>query len=138
VDQLKDPEFIDVATEFVNLIGTYQPFTARRQFVEAQQKVVEPLLSKFNSDIMDTELRAIEATQRTQLFFADPQKTSVTRGSRDVTVTLEGDRMKVVAGKEFPSTKYVYQITMETRPRNRLNPYGIVVTSITSDKKTYQ
>lgn len=130
VDQLTEPILIDAATDFINLIMSYTPKTARRQMVEAEQRVVEPLLTTFTRDIIETDLKAIEQTQRTQMFLIDPTKTTLSRGNGTATVTFEGDRIKIVSGKEFPVSSWRYFITMETRPRNRLNEYGVVITGM--------
>ena len=73
--EIPDVEFIEVATNFVNLVATYQPAVARRQFEEARQYLIEPMLDKFEVDMLGTEIRAIENTNRTQIFFVDPAKT---------------------------------------------------------------
>lgn len=138
VDQLTDPIIQDAATDFVNLISNYTPKTARRQMIEAEQQVVEPLLTTFTQDMIETDLKAIEQTQRTQLFLIDPTKTSLTRGRGNATVMFEGDRIKIVAGKEFPASTWRYYITLETRPRNRLNEYGVVVTGIRFERAEAQ
>ena len=112
--EIPDVEFIEVATNFVNLVATYQPAVARRQFEEARQYLIEPMLDKFEVDMLGTEIRAIENTNRTQIFFVDPAKTNIERYGRDVVITLHGDRMKIVAGKELPVVKTFYQVTLTT------------------------
>ena len=136
VDQLTDPILVDAATDFVNLISSYSPKSARRQMLEAEQRVVEPLLTTFGQQMIDGDLKAIEQTQRTQVFLIDPTKTALTRGRGDVTVTFEGDRVKIVSGKEVPVSTWVYHVTLETQPRNRLNEYGVVITGLRVEKKT--
>ena len=125
--EIPDSEFVDAATEFVNLIGSYQPIVARRQFAKAQEVTVEPFLTKFKEQLMDFELSAIEKTNRTQLYFIDPSKTVINRRERSVEVVFEGDRMKIVAGQELPLVHTRFTVTLTTVPRHSLNPYGIVV-----------
>ena len=127
---IPDSEFLDAATNFINLIATYQPAVARRQFGRAHELVVNPLLARFNQDFMLTELKTIENTERTQVFFIDPSQTRIERSGNLVIVTVTGDRMKVVAGKELDPVITRYQVAMQTIPRNDLNPYGIVVTDM--------
>ena len=131
VQEVQDTEFINVANDFINLIGSYQPKIARRQFEAARTMLMEPLLSKFDQEMMMDELRAIETTSRTQVFLSDPTKTETVRDGRNVKVTLAGDRLKIVAGKESPLIQSKFVVTMTTVPRNRLNPYGIVITNVT-------
>lgn len=75
-------------------------------------------------------MKAIESTARTQMFYVDPAKTKVTREGGVVSVSVEGDRLKIVAGKDLPATNVRYTITLKTVPRNKLNPYGIVITNV--------
>jgi predicted nucleic-acid-binding protein len=128
--EIPDTEFIEFATTFVNLIATYQPAVGRRQYNQAREMIKEPMLTRFNQEMMDIELKAIETTYRTQAFFIDPVKTTVTRlNEKEITVTFEGERQKIVAGKELPTTQSRYSITMTTLPRQSVNPYGIVITN---------
>jgi hypothetical protein len=126
-----DTEFIDVATEFINLIATYRSSVARRQFQEARKYLMEPVLSKFDLEMLGTELKTVESTSRTQIFFVDPSKTEIIRESpRDVVIRLEGERQKIIAGKEVDPQKTRFTLSMTTIPKNSLNPYGIVITNI--------
>ncbi|MCB0331912.1 MAG: hypothetical protein KDD55_00365 [Bdellovibrionales bacterium] len=130
VSELQDSQFIATATEMVNLIASYQPLTARKQFIAAAEMVVEPALSKFKEDMLEIELNAIESTSRTQIFFVDPTKTTVERQGNNVTARLTGERLKLIGGKQVPTIITRFSITMTTNPRHRLNPNGIVVTNI--------
>lgn len=126
---IPDTEYIDTATDFLNLIASYQFNVAERQFDEASKMLQEPLLSKFVDDYLGTELHSIKATNRTQLYFIDPTTVKVDRSvDRQVSVSMTGDRLKIVAGKELPLVKTRFRITMATVPRNKLNPYGITIT----------
>jgi hypothetical protein len=124
---IPDSEFVDAATNFVNLISTYQYVIARRQFTRASELIINPLLERFKADYLETELRTIETISRSQVFFVDPSKTRIKREGSAVTVTMEGDRMKVVAGRELDPEKTKYTVTLRTIPRTDINPYGIVV-----------
>lgn len=133
---IPDNEFINVAIDYINLIATYQPRTARRQFEAASGMLKEPLLTKFREEMLNSELGAIENSSRTQVFFVDPLKTSVFRRGNDVTVSVEGERWKVIAGAELPTVTSRFKVTMTTIPRNHLNPYGIVITSVAFKSST--
>lgn len=130
---IPDSEFIDAATDFLNLIASYNPAIARRQFNRAREMTVEPMLERFQVEMMGTELKAIENTRRTQLFFPDPTQTEVVRDGSEVHVKFLGDRLKYIAGKELPAVTTRFVVTMSTVPRNPLNPYGIVVTNVASE-----
>jgi hypothetical protein len=132
VTQLPDLEFIETAGDFVNLIATYQPFVAERQFKKAAEMTTEPLLERFRQEMLKSELEAIATTSRTQIFFADPTKTRVTRDDEFAHVSFTGSRLKIVAGRELPLVTTEFAVTMTTVPRNELNPYGIVITNVSS------
>ena len=132
VQEIPDTEFIDTATDFLNLIATYQYRVARRQFEEASKMLYDQVLAKFNEDILGAELRTIESTNRTQVFYIDPLKTAVDRSSDGlVTVSMIGDRQKIIAGQEVPLVKTKFIVTLRTLPRNKLNPYGITISDYT-------
>jgi hypothetical protein len=133
---IPDNEFVNVAMDYVNLIATYQPRTARRQFEAAEAMLKEPLLTKFREEMINSELGAIEHSARTQVFFVDPLKTSASRRGNDVTVSISGERWKVIAGAELPVVTSRFRVTLTTVPRNKLNPYGIVITSVTFKSNT--
>jgi hypothetical protein len=133
---IPDNEFVNVALDYVNLIATYQPKTARRQFEAASAMLKEPLLTKFREEMINSELGAIENSSRTQVFFTDPLKTTVSRRGNDVTVSLIGERWKVIAGAELPTVTSRFRVTLTTIPRNTINPYGIVITSVTFKSNT--
>ncbi len=128
--QISDTEFIEAATNYINLIASYQPAVARRQFEKAREMVVEPMLSRFDLEMLRDDLKTIESTKRTQLFFIDPIKTTVNRDGSEVKVSLFGERLKIVAGRELPLTNSKFDIYMTTIPRNDFNPYGIVIKNV--------
>lgn len=128
--QIPDTEFINTTTNFINLIASYQPAIARRQYGEARKMLTEPMLSRFDREMIETELKTIERTKRTQIFFVDPTKTAITRADRSVTISMTGERLKIISGRELPMIATTYEVTMGLLPRNSLNPYGIVVTNV--------
>jgi hypothetical protein len=90
----------------------------------------EPVYTKFREEMVGAELGAIESTVRTQVFFTDPLRTKVIRNGTEVTVSLVGERWKVIAGSPLPTVTSRFTITMSTIPRNPMNPYGIVITGV--------
>lgn len=131
-DEIQDREFISVATEFVNLIATYQPLVAERQFkLAAQYLKGGEILDQYKEQLLKRELGAIGNTGRTQIFFVDPSQTTIDR-TRDnkVIVNLTGQRTKIIAGEQLPIQTTRYRITMTTIPRNAYNRYGIVVSDV--------
>lgn len=125
---LPDTEFIEYATEYVNLIATYTPDVVERQYRKATEMLWGSFLDQFKSEMLSTEVRAVTDTQRTQLFFIDPSATKIQRISKsEVMVSFTGDRTKIVAGSELPMVPTSYEVVMTTIPRHSLNPYGIVI-----------
>jgi hypothetical protein len=133
---IPDTEFVNAANTYVNLVATYQPITARKQFTVAASMLKEPVYTKFKEEMMGAELGAIESTARTQVFFTDPLRTKVTRNGSEVVVSLVGERWKVIAGSPLPTVTSRFTITMSTIPRNPLNPYGIVITGVSFKANT--
>ena len=127
---IPDNEFINVANDYINMIATYQPGTARKQFDIASSMLKEPLLTKFKEEMLQSELPAIENSIRTQVFFVDPLATRVERTGNNVTISVTGERWKVIAGAEVPTVTSRYRVEMTTIPRNPINPYGIVITNV--------
>lgn len=137
-DELQDVEFISAATEFMNLVATYQPGNAERQFTEAKKYLLEPILGKFQGEIIGSELNAIISTRRSQVFFPDPNKVTVIRLKDNlIKVLMIGERHKWVAGEELPLQRLEYTILLTTVPRNSLNPYGIMVQDYSFKKIDY-
>ncbi|MCB0336185.1 MAG: hypothetical protein KDD62_07760 [Bdellovibrionales bacterium] len=130
--EISDEEFLGRAIEFVNLIASYQPETAKNQFKEASKFLLEPMLTRFHKEMIMQELEAIKNIRRTQIYFMDPTKTEIIRDhdNDQVIVTLVGTRKKIVAGEEVPTVSTLYRVTMTTIPRNKLNQYGIMITNV--------
>jgi len=128
--EIPDKMFVEHATGFVNLVASYTPAIARRQFTAAREKLLEPLLSKFTQEIMGDELKTIESTNRSQIYFIDPTRTQVVRTENGVEVSFIGDRLKTIADRNLPTAVSQYIVTMKTIPRNDINPYGIIITNV--------
>ncbi len=138
--ELPDRTFISTATDLVNLISSYQPGNAKRQFRAAERMLWEPALSQFKTDMLEKELRAIVETARSQLFFVDERKIRIKRLPEydRVVVRLPGTMQKLIGTKPLPAEELVYDITMTTMPRHtKYNRYGIVVVNIDSRNATF-
>ena len=132
VKQLPDSQFIDAAVTVINLVSTYQPAIARRQFKTAQKYLWEPALTEFQDSMMTKEIQAIEETKRSQIFFINQRLVKVERypDLERVVVRVPGMRQKLIGSKPLPPDEMVYYVTMTTIPRNVSNEYGIVVVDI--------
>ncbi|RME58980.1 MAG: hypothetical protein D6780_05870 [Candidatus Dadabacteria bacterium] len=127
INEIPPVVFAETAQDFLNLIATYQPTTAARQFKEAAKYTFEPFTSVFVKDYLHTQLGIIADTDKTQIFFPDPTKTMLRRSRENVEVIFAGSRRTSFAGSPLPTTTTIYRITLKTIPRNTLNKYGIVV-----------
>jgi hypothetical protein len=138
IKQLPDSEFIDVATKLINLITTYQPHSARQQFFSARKFLWEPALSEFENTYVKSELRVIEETSRSQIFFIDPKQIKIERHPDidRVVVRLPGVRQKLLGQKPLPPDEMVFYVKMTTIPRNIHNEYGIVVLDMRLETRT--
>ena len=130
VKELPDAHFISVATSVVNLISSYQPFTARSQFIRARRYLLEPALSDFHREFMKKKLPSVEEMSRSQLFFIDPARVRVERINNYVVVKLPGARRKFFQNKALGGEQVAWYVKMTTIPRNLHNEYGIVVTDL--------
>lgn len=132
VKQLPDSHFIDAAISVVNLIATYQPAVARRQFKTAKKYLWEPALTAFEETMMTSEIQAIEETKRSQMFFINQRLVQVVRYPEfeQVVVRIPGLRQKLIGNKPLPPDEMAYYVKMTTIPRNVSNEYGIVITDI--------
>ena len=129
--EIPDSEFLTTATEWVNLVATYQPNVAERQFRKASEMVVEPMLTLFETEMMGKELKAIKQTTRSQVYYVDPTQTQIYRDESEfVVVTMVGERLKIVSGEQLPAKITQFRVTMTTVPRNKINQYGIVITNV--------
>jgi len=130
VTDLPDAQFINAATEVVNLISSYQPYKVERQFNLAQKYLWEPALSEFQKTMLTTELRRIIETQRTQVFFVDQGQIRVERFPEEekVVVKLPGQLVKLIGRNMVPDQKPgQWILKMATIPRNQDNEFGVVV-----------
>lgn len=129
--ELPDNEFKNVGGHFVNLISSYTPATAPRQFAYARTFLWEPALTQFQAVMIGQELKAIDQTARSQLFFIDDTQTRVQRSPDDtITVRVSGTKKRLIADKPLKAEEQTYYLKMTTIPKNIQNPYGIVIVDV--------
>ncbi|MDD2943489.1 MAG: TraE/TraK family type IV conjugative transfer system protein [bacterium] len=135
VRELPDTAFIDVATEVVSLLGNYQPARAEYQYQMVQRFLWEPALTDFQKR-MPVEIDKIITTGRSQMFLINPQLVKVQRdpSGEYVTVTLRGDRHKMIRRQKLERDVLEFYVKMTTIPRNISNAYGIVVVQLGMNK----
>ena len=135
LNEVPDAEFIAVAEDFVNLIATYQPRTAERQFIKASEMLIEPFLTTFEKLIIKKDLKVISDTGRSQILYVDSSQTNIDRHDDLVYVKIIGDSNRRIKEQELKAVTTEYQIAMKTIPRTRLNPYGIVIVDLNISTK---
>ncbi len=132
VRQLPDEEFINFSKALISLMTTFQPTTAKIQFLQAQKLLWEPALSQFQTTMLRQELPGIEESRRSQVFFIDEGLVKVDRieGDEKVIVRLPGVRQKMIGEKALDAEDMIFYIKMTTIPRNRENEFGIVAVDV--------
>ncbi len=129
--EIPDSDFIEAANSFVNLIATFQPYTSEEQFKKAASLIHTDLYERFSEEFLVNELKAINATSLSQVYYIDPAKTTIERfANNTVKVTFYGTRHKYIGGREIEPVKSKYVVVLTTLPRNDLNPFGIVVLDV--------
>jgi hypothetical protein len=131
--QLSDPQFVNVATQFVNLAYTYQPAIAREQFEAARKLLSGAALQQFDQQF-DAELKTIEKSGRSQLFLVEPRQIDAERSENKniVIVRLPGLQQQFVSQRALPPEEIVYYLDMTTADEAFPGSYGITVTDIRS------
>lgn len=132
-DEIQDSEFLTVGEQFINLVATYQPYVAEKQFLAAAEMLEPPVLSMFEEEVLGKDLEAIKQTSRTQVYYIDPTKTTITREEKSGLVKMRtvGERHKTIGGEPLPPDTMQYYITMKTFPKNvKYNDYGIMIVNI--------
>jgi len=129
--EIPEKEYIEHAESYINSIGTYNPFNARKQFEEAKKLLAEPMTSKFNAEMMGRELTAIETTRRSQILEVNQPYTEVYRPDDDtVVVEVVGTGGKQVEDDVILGVTKLWVITMQTLEGETTNQFGIVITNV--------
>ena len=130
VSDVSDKDFVIAAVNVVNLITSYQPETAGRQFKLARRSLWEPALSVFNKEYIEKQVKFIENTNRSQLFYLSKPQLKIVREKGFVEVRVPGKRKKLIGETPRPIDEMAWYVRLTTIPRNELNPLGIVVTDL--------
>lgn len=131
VNQLPDSEFISVAIQFINLIYTYQPYTARKQFLNGARRYLwEPALTRFQKDHAKAELQAIEELSRTQIFYINTRQMRLVRTGEHVVLYLPGTRHRLVGDTPLEPENYAWWLKMKSIPQSLGNEYNIAIVDL--------
>lgn len=137
IKQLPDSEFLKVATDVVNLIATYQPYTAEKQFRKAREYLWEPALSEFEKIFLKERMVQIDEGSRSQAFMINNDLVQVRRyPSLDmVIVRIPGTRLSLIGRKPLDD-EIAFYLKMTTIPKSAYNPSGIIIFDVRIKKQT--
>ena len=130
ISKIPDREFVAKGAKFLNSISTYQPHTARQQFIEAELQVWVRASEKFRRSLIEEELSIIERDKQWQILFLDPKSVEIKRYPEfeQVVLRISG---KMQQGQHPTSARapqdVTYYLVLHTVPANLLNQDGIVV-----------
>jgi len=130
-ESIPDVEFINFATNFVNLVFNVNSGNIERNFETAKIFLAPQPQEAFSNIFFKQEIPIVKTTGASQVFIIDPLKTIVKRQGSLVQVTFTGERIRFLAGRE---TRYSFastEVTLRTLPHTNLNPYGIAVLNFT-------
>lgn len=141
VNKLPDSEFISVAVQFLNLVYTYQPYTAKKQFLNGARRYLwEPALTRFQEEHAEQELPAIKELSRSQIFYINSRQMRVMRTGNHVVIYVPGTRHRLVGDTPLPPEDVAWWIKMKTIPHSIGNEFNIAIIDLRleslKDKKT--
>ena len=137
VKQLPDSEFLKVATDVINLIATYHPYTAEKQFRKAREFLWEPALSEFEQAFIKKRVKEIDEGSRSQAFMINHDLVQVRRyPTLDmVIVRIPGTRLSLLGRKPLDD-EIAFYLKMTTIPKSAYNPSGIIIFDVRIKKQT--
>lgn len=148
-EELPEQEFIKYGIEFVNLISSYQPMTAKNQFNYALNFLQGEYYSIFKQRYLEgrdgeqSRLMEIDTLQRAQMFFINRDLVTATleqdeldsRNDR-VIVRIPGEAYVFLGGQlQANRIEYgVYYLTLQTIPTSVFNKNGISIIDVRFEK----
>ncbi len=120
ISKVPEKDYVDHAVRVINLISTYVPEEADRQFNQAKEFFAEPALSEFQSTMLSTELAAIKETKRKQHFSHDPKLVKFERflPAGVVVVRIPGIRNRFLGEKPLPPDEIAYYVKLKPNCQN--------------------
>jgi len=129
VKEVPDDRFFAVADEVVGLLNSYHYSRADAQFNLAKTFLWEPALSQFIKN-NESEVPKILSLRRSQFFDSTGFPKLPKRANEEFAVAVAGKLQTWIGAQEPTEELLQIKLTMITVPRNAINPWGIVVTSI--------
>ena len=129
-DKIPDKEYLNTATNVINLIGTYQPTTARDQFESARDFFLDSAVKSFDETQLDSELITAEESDISQQL--DVYSSKISRESKGAAqVCLSGVRQKIVERTPLPQQSVTYCFSFVLDEPFEGSPFGIAVNGFT-------
>jgi len=129
-DKIPDKEYINTAQNIINLIGTYQPTTARDQFETARDFFLDSAVASYDETQMNSELITAEESDISQRL--DVYSTRIDRQAGGAAqVCLSGVRQKIVDRNPLPEQDVTYCFSFVVDEPFEGDPFGIAVNGFT-------
>jgi hypothetical protein len=129
-DKIPDKEYINTAQNIINLIGSYQPLTARDQFESAREFFLDSAATSFDETQMNSELPTAEESDISQQL--DVYSTRIVRSANGgAQVCLSGERQKIVDRNPLPRQEVRYCFSFTVDEPFEENPFGLMVNGFT-------
>jgi len=129
-DKIPDKEYINTAQNIINLIGTYQPTTARDQFESARDFFLDSAVTSFDETQMNSELITAEESDISQRLDVYNYKI-VRQANGAAQVCLSGSRQKIVDRNALPPQDVTYCLSFVIDEPFEGSPFGIAVNAFT-------
>ena len=129
-DKIPDKEYVNTAQNIINLIGTYQPTTARDQFETARDYFLDSAVASFDETQMGSELVTAEESDISQRL--DVYSTRIVRETKgNAQVCLSGVRQKIVDRNPLPQQDVTYCFSFVVDEPFEGSSFGIAVNAFT-------
>lgn len=124
--QIPDKEYVNIAQNIVNLIGTYQPINAREQFETAREYMLESAEKSFDDSQLTQELLTAEESDISQELFVNDYAVS-RKANGAAKVCIFGERHKIVERQPLPGQEVTYCFVIQPDEPFEGNPFGLLV-----------
>jgi hypothetical protein len=128
-DEIPDKEYVNVAQTVFNLLGTFQPTTAREQFETARDFMSEAAERNLADLHLEEELVTAEESGISQIQYLEDYQVTRRQGGEG-RVCLYGYRSKIVDQTPLPNQDVTYCFTLKPDDPFEHNPFGLTIIGI--------
>lgn len=113
-----DQDYVDVATDAVELLATFDSASAEPKFRRLQTMMTGPAKASLMDSLLTGELPVIQSTRRVQKFILNKEKTAIEHfpDLNDTVVRLSGTRSQWIELKPQPPEELTYHVNLEAEP----------------------